>query len=73
MSLVKLKNFPNRVFAEQAQQILVNEGIPSIINCPDFGIIGAGGSSIPQGADLCVDEEHLERAYDIINTFFDNI
>ena len=73
MPLIKLKNFPNRGFAEQAQQILANEGIPSIINSPDFGVIGAGGSNIPQGADLLVDEKYLEKAHEIVHTFFNKI
>lgn len=72
MPLVKAKNFPNRIFAEQAQQGLESEGIPSIIKSPNIGVLGAGGFNIPQGADLYVNVELLERAREIIDTFFGN-
>ena len=72
--MVKVKNFPNRIFAEQAQQSLESEGIPSMLQSPDIGILGAGGSSsLPQGVDLYVDEEHAEKAQQILTALFDSI
>jgi len=64
MPLLKLKNFPSRIFAEQAQQILECEGIPSVIFSPDVGITGTAGAAIPQGVDLYVPAEFAERAYE---------
>jgi hypothetical protein len=72
--MVKVKNFPDRIFAEQAQQILEKEGIPSILQSPDIGILGAGGSSsLPQGVDLFVSEEFAEKAREILTALFDGI
>jgi hypothetical protein len=72
--MVKVKNFPDRIFAEQAQQTLEREGIPSILQSPDIGILGAGGSStLPQGVDLFVSEEFAEKAREILTALFDGI
>jgi hypothetical protein len=72
--MVKVKNFPDRIFAEQAQQTLEKEGIPSILQSPDIGILGAGGSSsLPQGVDLFVSEEFAEKAREILTALFDGI
>ncbi len=74
MALVKLKNFPDRIFAERAQQSLEHEQIPSIIQSPDAGFTGAGGIwAGPQGADLYVEEEHVDRAREILEALFDGI
>ncbi|MEW6573809.1 MAG: DUF2007 domain-containing protein [Bacillota bacterium] len=73
MPLVKLKNFPSRIFAEQAQQILEREGIPSVIFSADVGITGTPGAVIPQGVDLYVPEEHAEQAYNLVFALFDGI
>jgi len=73
MPPVMLKNFPSRIFAEQAQQLLAAESIPSMIKSPDIGMLASPGSNIPQGADLYVPEEDLERAREIVLTFFDHI
>ena len=74
MALIKLKNFPDRIFAERAQQTLAHEEIGSIIQSPDAGIVGAGGIwGGPQGADLYVDGENLERAREILESLFDGI
>jgi hypothetical protein len=72
--MVKVKNFPDRIFAEQAQQTLEREGIPSMLQSPDIGILGAGGSSsLPQGVDLFVSEEFAEKARQILTALFDGI
>lgn len=74
MALVKIKNFPNRMFAEQAQQCLEQEEIPSVIQSPDAGILGAGGvCDLPQGADLYVTEECAEEARQMLFSLFDGI
>ncbi len=63
MKMVKVKNFPNRAFAEQSQQSLEAEGIPSMLQSPDVGILGAGSSSsLPQGVNLYVEETHAGKA-----------
>jgi len=72
--MVKVKNFPDRIFAEQAQQTLEGEGIPSMLQSPDIGMLGSGGSStLPQGVDLLVPEEFAEKAYQILTVLFDGI
>jgi hypothetical protein len=73
MAFVKIKNFPSRMMAEQAQQNLDQEGIPSVIQSPDMGLIGAGGSGLPQGADLYVPQERKEEAWPLIQSLFDGI
>jgi len=76
--LILIKNFPNRLTAEMAQQLLDAEEIPSIIKAPDYGFAGAaagGGLDIfsGNGADLYVDEEFAERAEEIVREQYDGI
>ncbi|RJX22984.1 MAG: hypothetical protein C4570_00695 [Ammonifex sp.] len=73
MRLVKIKNFPHRMFAEQAQQALADEGIPSVVSSPDIGITGAPGAVVPQGVDLYVPDEYTERARHVVYALFDGI
>jgi len=74
MDIVKVKNFPDRMYAERARQTLDVEGIPSIIQSLDAGILGAGGAvGLPQGADLYVPGEYAERARELLNDVFDGI
>lgn len=73
VELVKLKNFPSRTFAEQAKQILEKEGILSVINSPDVGIMGCISGDIFQGVDLYVPKEFAEKAKEIIYTMFNGI
>lgn len=73
MKMVLVKNFPNRMLAEQAQQSLEVEGIASMIQSPDAGIIGPGSASLPAGVDLYVSEEFAPRASEILNSLFDGI
>jgi hypothetical protein len=77
-NLILIKNFPNRLFAEMAQQTLDAEGIASIAKAPDYGIIGSGvggGNDIfmGQGVDLYVSEEDAQRAEEIVRTEYDGI
>jgi len=72
MDLVKVKNFPDRLYAERARQSLDAEGIPSIIQSIDVGILGAGGASgFP--ADVYVPREFVPRALELLNDLFDGI
>jgi hypothetical protein len=74
MALVKVKNFPDRMYAERAQQTLNEEGIASIVQAPDAGILGAGGvAGLPQGADLYVEEEDAEEARRMLSELFDGV
>jgi len=74
MDLVKVKNFPDRMYAERARQTLDVEGIPSIIQSVDAGFLGAGGAlGLPQGADLYVPGEFVERALELLNDVFDGV
>ncbi|HTR98765.1 MAG TPA: DUF2007 domain-containing protein [Bacteroidota bacterium] len=74
MDIVKVKNFPDRMYAERARQTLDVEGIPSIIQSLDAGILGAGGAvGLPQGADLYVPGEYADRARELLNDVFDGI
>jgi hypothetical protein len=41
-NLILIKNFPNRLLAEMAQQSLEAEGILSLLKAPDYGISGSG-------------------------------
>jgi hypothetical protein len=72
--LLKIKNFPNRMFAEQARQTLEHEGIVAVIQSPDVGVLGAGAAAgLPQGADVYVHEEDAQRAADILSALYDGI
>ncbi len=46
---IMVKNFPSRLFAEQAKEILEDNGITSIIKGEDIGILGPGQAMGPQG------------------------
>ena len=74
MGLVKVKNFPDRMYAERAQQTLDDEGIASVVQSVDAGILGAGGAAgLPQGADLYVEEEHAEEARRLLAELFNGV
>lgn len=74
MPLTKIKNFPDRMYAERAQQSLAQEGIPSVIQGIDAGILGAGGAAgLPQGADLYVPEEFADEARLMLSDLFNGI
>ncbi len=78
LNLILIKNFPNRLLAEMAQQSLEAEGILSLLKAPDYGISGSGaggGSDIftGQGVDLYVAEENTGRAEDIVRAQYDGI
>ena len=69
---VEVKNFPSRLFAEQAKELLENNGIVSMIKGDDIGIIGSGvyGTSWPHGISLYVLEEDFEKSKSLIESFY---
>jgi hypothetical protein len=72
--LVKIKNFPDRIYAERARQTLESEGIPSLIQSIDIGFLGAGGvAGFPQGVDLYVPSDDADRAREILDVMFDGV
>jgi hypothetical protein len=71
--LIVIKNFPIRLLAEQAKQSLEVEGISSLIQSSDVGILGLGSVGLPSGVDLYCHEEHAERAKEILLSLFDGI
>ncbi|MCI0553641.1 MAG: DUF2007 domain-containing protein [Anaerolineae bacterium] len=73
MKLVKVKNFPDRMTAEQAQQRLKDEGIECLIQSSTVGITGSFGAVLPQGADLYVGEDEEEKAREILEEFFGEV
>jgi len=73
INLVMIKNFPGRLDADQARQILEKEGIYSIIQSSDMGGIGTDEISFPQGADLYVPKENFQEAKSIIETIFGDV
>lgn len=74
MGLVRIKNFPDRTYAERARQTLEDQEIPSVIQSPEAGFLGAGGAAgFPQGADLYVPEEFADEARRILESLFDGI
>lgn len=70
MGLVLVKNFPDRLYAERAQQTLEADGIGSVLQSLDEGIVG---SAPLQGVDLLVEQEDLEEARELLNAVFDGI
>ena len=74
MPLTLVKNFPDRLYAERARQSLEEEGIIAVIQSPDPGFMGVGGSAaFPQGADLYVEQKDASRARELLNELFDGI
>ena len=67
VSLAKVKNFPNRMVAEMASEILEHEGIPS-------GVVEAAGWLVPHGGvNLYVDVDDAARAREIISARFGDL
>lgn len=73
MGMVFIKNFPNRLFAEQAAQSLEQAGIPCVITTKDYGITGSGSNMNLEGVDLHVDEEDAEEAREMLSALYDGI
>lgn len=73
MKLVKVKNVPDRMTAEQAQLWLKDEGIECLIQSPEVGMFGSFGVGTPAGVDLYVREEQEEHARKILKDLFDEV
>lgn len=71
--LVLIKNFPNRSFAEQAKEVLLQHNIMCVLKSIDVGIMGTASSGMPQGVNLYVDEEQHESALRLIDALYNGI
>ena len=68
-----VKNFPNRISAEEAQSYLRVHKIESIVQSPDCGMFGSSGGSFIQGADLYVQEKDYCLSHELIYNTFNGI
>jgi len=71
--MVLIRNFANRMYAEQAKEVLEKEDIPSLIQSQYTGMIGMDSTGTLQsssGVDLYVPEELASRAIKILETYF---
>jgi len=73
MKLVKVKNFPDRMTAEQAQMRLKEEGIECLIQSSTVGMTGSFGAVLPQGADLYVEEDVVDKARTVLEDLFGEV
>lgn len=72
---VKIRSLPGRLYAEQMQDILKQEGIPSLLKGDDVGIFGPGagsGSSVLE-ITLWVPGEFETRARELVEAYLDGI
>jgi hypothetical protein len=67
--MVKVKNFPNRGFADLARQALEDEGITAWVSARDMGML----MGTPVGADLYVEEDDGARARELLEELFGDI
>lgn len=72
-NLVEVKNFPGRLLAEQARDILEKEGIESLLRGEDVGMFGPEVPFSPQGVSLLVLEKDYEYAKELMESLFDGI
>ncbi len=73
MNLVKVKNFPDRMSAEQAQLRLKEEGVESLIQAQGVGVLGPLGIATPVGVDLYVREELEQQARKILDDLIGDV
>lgn len=73
MKLVKVKNFPDRMSAEQAQLRLKEEGIESLIQSQAVGMFGSFGVGTPVGVDLYVREEQEQQARTVLDDLIGDV
>jgi hypothetical protein len=72
MKLIKVKNFADRLTAEQAKQRLHEEGIECMIQSISGGL-GTLGATLASGADLYVSVEQEERARRVLADLFGDL
>jgi hypothetical protein len=73
MKLIKVKNFPDRMTAEQAQLRLKEEGIESLIQSQAVGMFGSFGVGTPVGVDLYVREEQEKEARKVLDDLIGDV
>lgn len=73
MKLIKVKNFPDRMTAEQAQLRLKEEGIECLIQSQAVGMFGSFGVGTPVGVDLYVREELEKQARKILDDLIGDV
>ncbi len=76
--LVLVKNFPDRVLAEMAQQQLEEEEIESVLKGAGGGTVAIGGIAtavgfLSQGFDLYVDEEDAPKAIKLVRELYQSL
>ena len=72
---VKVRILPSRLYGEQMRDILMHEGIPSVLKGEDLGVFGPGagyGTSL-LGVTLWVPGEFQERARELVEAYFDGL
>lgn len=70
---IRLKNFPSRLLAEQAIDLLAQQGIVAFIQGEDAGIGGLVEGGWAQGVNLWVASDRVEEAREIMTGFFDGV
>lgn len=80
MALALVKNFPNGMYAEMAQQTLEKEGIPCVVKGSGGGsgpvVLQSAGGTWPftgVGVDVYVSDEDLPRAKELLEAIYDGI
>jgi len=71
--MVLIKNFPNRLFADQAKAILAENSISCVLKSADIGILGTASSGAVQGVNLYVPEKDRQKAYELLNALYNGI
>ena len=71
--MILIRNFANRMYAEQAKEMLEQENIPSLIQSQFTGMVGmdsAGTLEASSGVDLYVSEESVAHAKELLEIYF---
>lgn len=67
-SIVRVKNFPSRMFAEAGRAFLQTNNIEAILQGSDFA-----GTGMAQGFDLYVQAKDVETARKLLERLYDGI
>ena len=75
VKLVLLRSLPSRLYAEMVKEYLEKEGIYSIIQSEDVGILGTGGYiTNPIGrTSIWVPEDKVKRCNEVADQMLDHI